>query len=75
MPRLVRNEPGLDAFALEKSQHEVADFIVADGGQERGSETEPSHADGDIGRAPADVSVEAGHFRHRHADLVRVQID
>ena len=56
---LARNEPRLDLLAIEKRGDEVADLIVADGGQQRRSQAEAARADADVGRAAADVGVEA----------------
>ena len=55
---LARNEPGLDTFSCEEGQHEVADFIFADGGEQCGAQPEPPRADADVGRAAADIGVE-----------------
>src|SRR2546426_9586957 len=75
MSGLARDEARVDRLAIEEVQDEIADFVVADGGQERGFESQSPRADGDVGRAAADVRVEAGDFGHRHADLVCVKID
>src|SRR5204862_1960037 len=73
--RLARDEPRLDALALEERGDEIADLIVADGGEERRGEPEAARADAHVRGAAADVRVEAAHLRDRAADLVRVEID
>ena len=45
------------------ASHEVADLIVADGGEQGRAQAEPPRADADIGRAAADVGVEAASRR------------
>ena len=57
---LARDEPGLDTFSCEKGEHEVADFIVADGSEQCGPQAKTPRADADVGRAAADVGVERG---------------
>ena len=72
---LSRDELRLDAFLVEKRKDEIAHLVVAHGCQQRRSQPEPLRADADICRTSADVRVEALHFRDRHADLVRVEIE
>ena len=75
MLRLARDVARLDTLALQEREHEVADLILANGCEEGRPQPQPPRADADVRWTAADVRVEARHFGHRHADLMRIQID
>ena len=55
----LRGMNGCRPARVEECGDEVADLVVADGGEQRRSQPEPPRADADVGRAAADVGVEA----------------
>src|SRR5205085_9151162 len=74
-PGLAHPVARLDALPFQKICDEVADEIIAYGAEERGTQAEAAGTDGDVGRAPADVSGEALDLREGHAHLVRVEVN
>src|SRR3954467_1370250 len=75
MAGFARNITGLDAFAVEEMEHEIAHLVVADRRQQRRAQAEASGADAYIRRAAADIGVKAGHLGHGDADLMGIQVD
>ena len=56
--RLGWDKAGFDAFFLQISNDKPANFIVANGGQDGGTQTQSPATNGDVRRAAADARIE-----------------
>ena len=57
------------------STQEAAHLLVADARDHRRAQAQPRNAEGDVGRAAAEVLGEARHVLEPRADLLRVEVD
>jgi hypothetical protein len=72
----VRPDPRcVHAEARERPTHVVAEGIVADLGDHRGTAAEPCRRDRDVGRAAAEHLPEGSDLRERDADLLGIEVD
>ena len=66
---------GVDALALQLLADIAAHMLIADAAQQSRAQAEARPADGDIGRAAADIFGEARHILQPPADLLAVEVD
>jgi hypothetical protein len=65
----------IDAFRRQLPADEAPHGFVADAGQQRRFQPQPRGADGNIGRAAADIFGEGLHVLHQPAHLLAIEID
>ena len=70
-----RDEACLHAFIVEEMQDEVADRVVADGGQQRRLQPQPFPAHADVGGRAADVRGEAVDVDEGRPDIVGIKVN
>ena len=66
---------GVAALALQRLEQKAPHLLVADTRNHRRTQAQPGHAEGDVGRAAAQVLGKARHVFQPRADLLGVEVD
>ena len=74
-PRFARHKTRFDPLGAQEVEDKVAYLVVADAAQQGDLEPQAARADGDVGRASADVSRETFDLFKGCAHVVRVEVD
>ncbi len=66
---------GVATLALQRLEQEAPHLLVADTRDHRRAQAQPGHAEGDVGRAAAEVLGKTGDILQPRADLLGVEVD